>query len=98
MSACRITRGRSTRGGYRGGCAPSRKRNPPRMAEPTPAAATASIVPPAAAPERGPAAGVRWGLSDLYAGPEDPRLEADLDAAEARAKRFAERYRGRMAA
>ena len=26
----------------------------------------------------GPAAGVRWDLSHLYAGPEDPRIEKDL--------------------
>jgi len=46
----------------------------------------------------GPAAGVRWDLSDLYAGPEDPALEADLDRALAEARDFAERYRGRIAA
>jgi len=45
----------------------------------------------------GPAAGVRWDLSDLYAGPDDPALEADLDDAQARAEAFAERYRGRLA-
>ena len=28
----------------------------------------------------GLAAGVRWDLADLYAGPDDPRIEADLDA------------------
>jgi oligoendopeptidase F len=45
----------------------------------------------------GPAAGVRWNLSDLYAGPDDPRIEADLDGALARAGAFAERHRGRVA-
>ena len=45
----------------------------------------------------GPAAGVRWDLSHLYGGPDDPRLEADLDIAEREAEGFAERYRGRVA-
>lgn len=47
--------------------------------------------------DAGPAAGVRWDLSDLYAGPDDPRIDADLDAALARAERFAETHRGRIA-
>ncbi|HKJ24748.1 MAG TPA: M3 family oligoendopeptidase [Myxococcota bacterium] len=47
--------------------------------------------------DAGPAAGVRWNLSDLYAGPDDPRIDADLDAALERAGRFAERFRGRVA-
>lgn len=46
----------------------------------------------------GPAAGVTWDLSDLYAGPDDPRIERDLADALAAAQRFAERYRGRVAA
>jgi oligoendopeptidase F len=46
----------------------------------------------------GPAAGVRWDLSDLYADPDDPALEADLDRALAEARDFAERYRGQIAA
>jgi oligoendopeptidase F len=50
------------------------------------------------ASDRGPAAGVAWDLSDLYAGPDDPRLEADLAAAIAAAGAFAERHRGRVAA
>jgi oligoendopeptidase F len=45
----------------------------------------------------GPAAGVRWDLSHLYTGPDDPKLEADLDAALAAAEDFAARYRGRVA-
>ena len=44
----------------------------------------------------GPAEGVRWDLSDLYAGPEDPRIDADLDRGLADAEAFAEGYRGRM--
>jgi oligoendopeptidase F len=40
---------------------------------------------------------VRWDLSDLYTGIDDPALEADLQAALARAAAFAERYRGRLA-
>jgi len=43
------------------------------------------------------AVGVSWDLSDLYAGPDDPQIEVDLDRAEAEAEAFAERYRGRMA-
>ena len=50
----------------------------------------------AAAPG-GPSAGVSWDLSDLYASPEDPRLDADLDAGLEAANRFAKRYRGRIA-
>ena len=46
----------------------------------------------------GPAAGVRWDLTHLYAGPDDPRIEKDLDGALAAAAAFAERYRGRVAA
>jgi oligoendopeptidase F len=45
----------------------------------------------------GLAAGVRWDLGDLYAGPDDPRIDADLDASLAAARRFAERWRGRLA-
>jgi oligoendopeptidase F len=51
----------------------------------------------APAPGTGPAAGVRWDLSDLYAGPDDPRLDADLARALDAARVFAERYRGRVA-
>jgi oligoendopeptidase F len=50
-----------------------------------------------AAPDGGPAAGVRWDLSHLYAGHDDPKLAADLEAALAGAAAFAERYRGRVA-
>jgi oligoendopeptidase F len=42
------------------------------------------------------ASGVRWDLSDLYAGPDDPRIDADLDGALARAKDFERRFRGRL--
>ncbi len=38
-----------------------------------------------------------WDLSDLYAGLEDPRLEADLAEARQRALRFEETWRGRLA-
>jgi oligoendopeptidase F len=48
--------------------------------------------------DAGPAAGVAWDLSDLYAGADDPRIGADLEAALARAVAFGERYRGRVAA
>jgi oligoendopeptidase F len=52
----------------------------------------------AATDSAGPAAGVRWDLSDLYPEPAEPRIERDLDAAAAAATRFAEKYRGRVAA
>lgn len=38
----------------------------------------------------------RWDLSDLYQGPEDPRIEADLDALDVRAQKFQKRYEGRL--
>ena len=59
------------------------------MSHPAPAAAQAA--------PGGPAAGIRWSLSDLYAGPDDPRIEADLADALAAAERFAEQWRGRVA-
>jgi oligoendopeptidase F len=40
--------------------------------------------------------GVTWNLADLYAGPDDPAITADLDAALARAQAFARRYRGTL--
>ena len=40
------------------------------------------------------AEGVSWNLHDLYAGADDPRLEADLAEAKQRAQVFAETYRG----
>ena len=40
---------------------------------------------------------VAWDLSDLYAGPDDPRIDTDLDAALAAARAFAARLRGRVA-
>jgi oligoendopeptidase F len=45
----------------------------------------------------GLAAGVRWDLSHLYQGPDDPRIDADLDRALEAATRFARRLRGRVA-
>jgi len=45
-----------------------------------------------------PAAGVRWDLSDLYAAPDDPAIEADLDRALVQSRAFAERHRGGVAA
>jgi oligoendopeptidase F len=38
-----------------------------------------------------------WDLSDLYASPEDPRLAADLDAAESEAKAFQAAHAGKVA-
>ena len=40
------------------------------------------------------ATGVAWDLSDLFAGPDDPRLNAALDAAQAEAEELAAAYRG----
>ena len=39
-----------------------------------------------------------WDLSDLYASPEDPKLAADLDQAEADGKAFAARCAGQLGA
>ena len=43
------------------------------------------------------AEGVTWNLGDLYASGSDPRLDADLDAADRRGDAFAAKYRGRVA-
>ncbi len=45
----------------------------------------------------GRAAGVRWDLADLYAGPDDPAITRDLESAQSDAESFAERFRGRVA-
>ncbi len=42
--------------------------------------------------------GVAWDLTDLYAGVDDPKIDADLDEAERRAARFEKAYRGKIAA
>ncbi|HWN22763.1 MAG TPA: M3 family oligoendopeptidase [Gaiellaceae bacterium] len=39
---------------------------------------------------------VEWDLSDLYDGPDDPRLLGDLDEAAAAATGFRDRYRGKL--
>ena len=39
---------------------------------------------------------VEWNLSDLYEGPDDPRIESELDEASAAASAFRERYRGKL--
>jgi oligoendopeptidase F len=39
---------------------------------------------------------VEWNLDDLFDGPDDPRLESDLDEAHAAAVAFRERYRGKL--
>ena len=46
--------------------------------------------------DAGPAAGVRWDLSDLFDGPDDPELEASLDRSLESALAFAARYRGKL--
>lgn len=43
------------------------------------------------------AKGIQWNLSELYSGPEDPQLEADLTKARAQAEAFAQKYRGKVA-
>ena len=43
------------------------------------------------------AAGVRWDLHELYGGPDDPRIKADLAEARRRAEAFAHAYRGKVA-
>ena len=40
---------------------------------------------------------VAWDLSDLYEGGDDPRIEADVDEADAAAAAFRERYHGKVA-
>lgn len=50
-----------------------------------------------AAPD-GSAVGVRWDLTELYRGPNDPALERDLKAARERATAFVASWRGRIAA
>jgi oligoendopeptidase F len=42
--------------------------------------------------------GVSWDLDDLYRGPEDPRLQNDMDASLRRAEAFESAYRGKIAA
>ena len=49
-------------------------------------------------PTSSSADGVAWDLSDLYTGPEDPAIDADLAAALKRAEAFEARYRGAVAA
>ena len=39
-----------------------------------------------------------WDLSDLYAAPDSPRVQADLGGAEALARSFKDRYTGKLAA
>ena len=39
---------------------------------------------------------IEWDLSDLYQGPDDPRLDTELDEALASAQAFRERYRGKL--
>ena len=39
---------------------------------------------------------VEWNLDDLYDGPDDPRIESELEESHAAAKAFRERYRGTL--
>ncbi|MBI3247617.1 MAG: M3 family oligoendopeptidase [Deltaproteobacteria bacterium] len=43
------------------------------------------------------AKGIQWNLNELYARPDDPRLEADLAEAKRQAEAFASKYRGKVA-
>jgi oligoendopeptidase F len=54
-------------------------------------------IPDTAAPPSPADALPAWDLSDLYAGPADPRLDADLARAEADAKAFNAAHAGRLA-
>ncbi len=47
--------------------------------------------------DAGPAAGIRWDLSDLYAGADDAAIDGDLERALGDARAFAARYRGAIA-
>ncbi len=38
----------------------------------------------------------RWDLSDLYQGPDDPKIDADLESLDSRAGEFQKRYEGRL--
>ncbi|MDR3638710.1 MAG: M3 family oligoendopeptidase [Isosphaeraceae bacterium] len=42
------------------------------------------------------AEGVAWDLSDLYQGPDDPRIDQDLETALVRARLFESAYRGKI--
>jgi oligoendopeptidase F len=44
------------------------------------------------------AAGVRWNLSELYSGPDDPRLQEHMESARTQALTFAQAWRGRVSA
>jgi oligoendopeptidase F len=46
---------------------------------------------------RSSADGVAWELADLYGGPDDPQLVADLQGARRRAEAFEQAYRGKIA-
>jgi oligoendopeptidase F len=39
---------------------------------------------------------VEWNLSDLYEGPDDPKIESELEEALAASQAFRERYRGKL--
>ena len=60
-----------------------------------PAMTTTTTVNGAAHPASS-ADGVAWDLGDLYAGPDDPRIDQDLQAALKRAQAFEQAYRGKI--
>ena len=39
---------------------------------------------------------VEWNLGDLYDGPDDPRIESELEESHTAAKAFRERFRGKL--
>src|ERR1700688_2850549 len=49
-----------------------------------------------AAPPASSADGVAWDLGDLYAGPDDPRIDQDLQSSLKRAQAFEQAYRGKI--
>lgn len=53
--------------------------------------------PPETSSSPGPGAPPRWDLGDLYAGPDDPAIAADIARTEDAARAFATRWKGRLA-
>ena len=70
------------------------------MGVPVSSSAASSVILRDSAEAGGPAplgALPEWRLDDLYAGPDDPKLRADLDETAAAAKAFAARHEGKLA-
>jgi oligoendopeptidase F len=95
-----MTRGPGIAGEYRTGSAaaaqPARAQQA-RYAAPPDAAREGDEPMREEASRRGPATGVGWDLSDLYASADDPALTADLERSLDLALRFGEQHRDRVA-